>query len=334
MKRFLALTISLLLLGSSASAEAPKKLKVYSDPNVPLVSVDGTIIKEGDLTMAVNRTIPSVAFHSQVSERTLNKMRKDLLEKMIDDILIYVNKDRFDITVSDEHVDGQIEKLKANLPPRMSLKTALKESSLTLEQLKKNIVKAEFIERARKMVDEQVMEVAKERVDDAYMRSFYEKNTDLFEMPAQLHVKEILIGADPSGGSKAWSKSRQRAMEVLQKARLGEDFESLARLYSEDEYAEEGGDLGWAHEGSITEEIETLALKMEVGAIDGPVRSLYGYHIVFLAGKRESKMLTYDEVDKAMLKKRLTKIAHQDARNEWRDEIRADHEIKYLYLGE
>ena len=75
-------------------------------------------------------------------------------------------------------------------------------------------------------------------------------------------------------------EARKQAEEILAKAKAGEDFATLAKTYSQDSTASEGGDLGLFEKGKMLPEFENVAFAMKVGEISDLVRTIYGYHII------------------------------------------------------
>ncbi|MFH1574926.1 MAG: SurA N-terminal domain-containing protein [Acidobacteriota bacterium] len=74
---------------------------------------------------------------------------------------------------------------------------------------------------------------------------------------------------------------RQKAEEVLQLARAGEDFAALAKMHSDDTAsAEMGGNLGPFPRGRMAREFEDAAFSLQPGQISDLVRTQFGYHII------------------------------------------------------
>jgi len=63
----------------------------------------------------------------------------------------------------------------------------------------------------------------------------------------------------------------------------------LARNYSEDNTADEGGDLGWFPRGRMVEDFDTVAWKLNVNEVSRPVKTRFGWHLIKLLGKKTEK---------------------------------------------
>ena len=78
------------------------------------------------------------------------------------------------------------------------------------------------------------------------------------------------------------------ADELVQKARSGEEFASLANQYTMDpsNQGTKGGDLGWFKKGRMVKPFEEAAFQAKKNQIIGPVLSRFGYHIIHVRDKR------------------------------------------------
>jgi peptidyl-prolyl cis-trans isomerase SurA len=72
---------------------------------------------------------------------------------------------------------------------------------------------------------------------------------------------------------------------VDEQVKAGKDFAALAKEYSEDPSAKDGGSLGTLKRGELTPEIEQAILRLQPGESSPPTRSPVGYHLFHLDAK-------------------------------------------------
>jgi parvulin-like peptidyl-prolyl isomerase len=84
--------------------------------------------------------------------------------------------------------------------------------------------------------------------------------------------------------------SRQKAEDLLKRARSGEDFDKLAKENSDEPGAKEsGGDLGWFGRGRMVKPFEEAAFSLKDNEISDIVESQFGFHIIQVLGHRQGK---------------------------------------------
>lgn len=140
-------------------------------------------------------------------------------------------------------------------------------------------VKAQYLRFAAEDYTDQVT------VTDEEIEVYYNSHQSEFPDPETVSARHILIKTSPDDDEATIEEKRERAEEILEKARAGEDFAELARQYSEGPTREKGGDLGTFERGRMAKPFSDKAFSMEPGEISEPVRTQFGWHIIKVENK-------------------------------------------------
>lgn len=120
-------------------------------------------------------------------------------------------------------------------------------------------------------------------------KDFYEKNKDKFQTPATLEARHILV------------KTEEEAKDLISKlnkaANKKGSFEELAKKFSIGPTKTKGGYLGKFEAKQMVPEFSEAALKLNVGEFTKtPVKTQFGFHVIYLEGKEEAKAMAFAEV--------------------------------------
>ncbi len=142
-------------------------------------------------------------------------------------------------------------------------------------------------------------------VSEEELADLYENSRDSYLQDEQRQARHILILFD---GDEAAAEST--ANDLMTRLQAGESFEELAREYSKDGgTSSQGGDLGVLTESQLAGELGDAIFSMDEGALSGPIRSEYGYHIVRLDSVLEQGPLALEEVRAELLRELRDKAA-------------------------
>ena len=87
------------------------------------------------------------------------------------------------------------------------------------------------------------------------------------------------------------------AEAIIQKLQAGGDFAALAKQYSKDGSAQNGGDLGWFSPQSMVREFSAAVTALEKGKFTtAPVQSQFGWHVIQLDDSRAASLPPLDQV--------------------------------------
>ncbi len=103
-------------------------------------------------------------------------------------------------------------------------------------------------------------------------------------------ASHILIKVMPDASIAERAEAEAKAEAVAKMARSGEDFQALAKKYSEDPGSKNsGGELGWFGRGRMVSAFENAVFSHKPGEIVGPIQTAFGYHIIRVEGFRVAR---------------------------------------------
>ena len=113
-----------------------------------------------------------------------------------------------------------------------------------------------------------------------------------------IKASHILIKSDATDDmtddekATAKEKALNTAKEIIKKLDKGEKFEDLAKEYSDDSSASDGGNLGYFNRGDMVSAFEEAAIKLKVNEYTKkPIETQYGYHIILKTDEKEKGTL-------------------------------------------
>jgi peptidyl-prolyl cis-trans isomerase SurA len=141
----------------------------------------------------------------------------------------------------------------------------------------------------------------------------------------QSHARHILLRPGPN---LTEVQALQRLADFKRRIQSGQaDFAQLARDYSQDASARNGGDLGWASPGLFVPEFEEALNSLAPGQIADPVITRFGVHLVQLLERRQAKLSDKELREVARNALREKKI--DEAYTSWAEDVRGRAWVEY-----
>jgi peptidyl-prolyl cis-trans isomerase SurA len=234
--------------------------------------------------------IANIANPAEREART-NAIRREVLERLIDDQLLAQQATELKLTVSNDEIDRAVEQIKKDYGiDDAQLKDELRKQGLTMPVYRMNT--------KREILKYRVLNIAvgsKINVGDSEVQSYYDRHMKSANI--QVRASHIFI-AIPEDADNATLLDREKlARSLLARVQSGEDFAKLAREYSQDAGTRaEGGDLGFIGRDILPKPLEELVFSMKVGDVNGPVRADRGFHIIKLVDKRAKDAKPFADV--------------------------------------
>jgi peptidyl-prolyl cis-trans isomerase SurA len=176
-------------------------------------------------------------------------------------------------------------------------------------------IKDEFRPLVREQELSQLMEAQITRnvkVTPSEVRRFFNSiPTDSIPIvESELELAQILIS--PGFDSEEIQDTRRRLNEFRERILKGENFNTLAILYSEDPgSARKGGELGFYGRGELFPEFEATAFSLRPGEISEVIETDAGYHILQLIERRGEQI----NVRHILLRPKVSPLQLTKARN-------------------
>ena len=117
-------------------------------------------------------------------------------------------------------------------------------------------------------------------ITDEEMESFYRQNFNRYSIPEQRSARHILIKTSEEDSEDALSEKLNRAEQVLELAKTGEDFTELAKQFSEGPTGPKGGDLGSFSRGRMVKPFDDAVFALNEGEISDIVETQFGFHVI------------------------------------------------------
>jgi parvulin-like peptidyl-prolyl isomerase len=133
-------------------------------------------------------------------------------------------------------------------------------------------------------------------VSDSEAKEFYDKNADKFMQKESVHARHILVKEEKD------AKEIIAELKALKGDALKNKFIELAKSKSTGPSGPKGGDLGSFSKGQMVPEFSKAVWALNVGDVTTtPVKTQFGYHVIYLEGKSAAKPTSYDQVKEKII---------------------------------
>ena len=157
-------------------------------------------------------------------------------------------------------------------------------------------------------------------LSDAALRKAYDADTSQHKAGERARVSHMLF------------REKARAQAMLDRAKKGEPFDKLMKEV-DSRNGEVAADLGEIERGNFVKEFEEAAFAAAPGAVVGPVKTTYGYHVVKVYEKKPAGARSFEEMKPQFLAEQREQ-AQRDAFEGLIADLRQQATIRVLYKPE
>lgn len=273
-----------------------------------VATVGNTIIKQSDIE---NEFVQAFS-QGTVSRNDVDYKCEILEELLFQKLLLYQSKID-SINISDSQVEAELDKRIRFFITQIGSQEKLE------EYYKKSIVeiKDEFRETVRDML---LSETMQRKVTDGLkitpteVRNFFNKIPKDSLPLVSSEIELVQIVKLPTITKDEKEVAKYKIDELRKRILKGEDFATLAVLYSEDPgSAKKGGELGFIGRGELFPEVEGAAFELKEKETSPIVESSAGFHIIQMIERRGERInfrhiLIIPKVSTAALSKASAKL--------------------------
>ena len=264
MKKVLPLVIIVLFLLVTVGCNKSQS-EYYKGTGKVIANINGYKLTEDKFKLLID-TLPEKAKSQYMGEEG----KKKLLEQLtVQKLLVQ-----------------EAKKLKLDKKPEFLVRKEMDEDTILLEQYYKYLFE-NF------------------KPDDKALEAFYKSHPELFAGEEEFEAYHILV--TPQKDAKIFNTKKsdaqneeqaQKKLKMIQGLlKKGVSFEKVAKEYSEGPSAPRGGYLGKFTLGRMIPEFENALKKMKPGEISGPVKTRFGYHIIYLKSRKKPEVKPFEKLN-------------------------------------
>jgi peptidyl-prolyl cis-trans isomerase SurA len=222
--------------------------------------------------------------------------QKDLLRGLIDQSLMVQRAKDMGLSVESDLIKRLDDVRKQNnLNSIEDLEKAVEGSGLPWEDYKTQIRNGMLTQEViRREVGSHI------NIPTEEVKTYYGAHSQEFTRPEQVVLTEIFLSTE--GKSPEEMESVQKKTEDLRNRVVkGDDFNEIAKRYSEGSTAKDGGDLGTFQRGQLSPQLEGVVFKMEKGQITDVIQTKTGFEVLKVENHYQAGLQPLEKVENEVM---------------------------------
>lgn len=240
-------------------------------------TVNDSVISDYDLRQRMALFIATSGVRPDA--KSLDAIRDQVLKQLETEQMQLLEAKKDNISVSASEVDKAIDDI-------------VKTNHLTMDQLKSVLAQGGVdIATLRSQISVQIAwsKLVQDQLGDRVHVLPGDVDAELAKIKAgaskpRYLVSEIFQSVD---NPEQDSKILKDVTDLDNQIQIGAPFAAVARQFSQNPTAAQGGDLGWVQEGQVPAELMQRIEAMNIGDVSQPIRASGGYYILQLRDKQE-----------------------------------------------
>ena len=280
----LALAAGALAGAVSASAQTPVTVEVVDEV---VALVNGQMISRSELERQVTIQVERLGIPDDPA--VLEDLRRQVLNGMVDNTLILQVAAQRGMRVPDRYFEEwkQETMKEMNVPDEEEFIRQVRLQGSSMEELRKQFSEGVLISEIRRQDIEERVTISEPEIEQRYG-----ENIEDFVRAPQVRLAELVVHVGEAGEADA----QRRIGEAQALIASGTDFAEVARVRSESDSAESGGDLGLFQLEELDDMFRQVVEGLEPGGVSEPLRIGESFYLLQLASRTEESTIGLDEV--------------------------------------
>jgi len=311
-----------------------------SDKDV-MAKVNGYKILRSEVDKSFNRQIAgSPQKPTPIEEEAL---RLNIITQLIDTQLHLQRAEKLGVVATDDDVDTKLNQAKAPYT-KEEFEKRLKDQGYAEDDLKQEIRRNLTIE---KLLNKEI--ASRVTISDTDIQNYYNQHKPEFNLiEPQYQLASIFVSAQPTGPQDKThndAEAKQKIQIIYNRLESGEDFSTLAGRFSEDSYAQNGGEMGPVPESQLKkvdpatqaaiQKLRPGQYSSPIGLVDPNTHVTGGYRIVKLIAKEQAGQRDLgDPQVQQFIRNQLRSQREQVLRVAYDESLRDNADIKNYYADE
>jgi foldase protein PrsA len=261
---------------------------------------------------------PTTAQLKQQCKQEYEGLKSQVLDFLVKTTWLDGEAEEQNVKVTDRDVQKKLDEAKKGLGTEQDFQRFLTRAGLTEADV--------FYQQRSQLLEQKLTEKitkGKDKVTDAQVNQYYEKNKERFAQPERRDLRVVL------------TKTKERADDARSALDGGQSWKAVAKRFSTDPTSKNSaGKLPDVAKGQQEKAFDTAIFKARKGVLTGPVKTQFGYYIFVVTdvtpGKQQSLRESSASIKQILAQENQRKALEtygKDYRKRWKSETKCREEF-------
>jgi peptidyl-prolyl cis-trans isomerase SurA len=258
--------------------------------------VNEDVITQHDVDLTLRPHMAKIKTQGQPAEvqgQSLARMRREVIDALIDAKLTEQEVKRHNISVGEEEIDQHIAQLKkTHRIGDEEIRAMLVEQGISLDEYRRDI---KGLLQRTKLVNREVRSRVVVTQDE--IAAYYEQNLAKYGGSRKYHLWNLFARMPPNATAAQREAVQAELKAALGGVRAGRSFEEIARLHAERSEGVQGTDLGLYRVEDLTPQLRDVVRTMKAGEVSPIVETEFGFLVLYVQELQDTPGRPLSEVE-------------------------------------